>query len=112
MGLCQLAVDERQLAFFTNPNVQSATTTALPASAAGTHHITYHDFGVMLISFRYSHSHDQHYRTETHATGCFIRPATRLATCIALASSSCVVFNLPRYSPSVLSWLSQYTMFY
>ena len=40
-------MDERQLSFFTNTNVQSATTTALPASVVGKD-MTYRDFGEML----------------------------------------------------------------
>jgi hypothetical protein len=43
----QLAVDEQQLAFLTNVNTQNTTTTALPASMAGTGgtHALCHGFG-------------------------------------------------------------------
>jgi hypothetical protein len=48
------------------------------------------------ISFRCGHSHDQRCRTDTPATGCFIRSATR----ISLASLSCL--TLPGCLTSLL----------
>lgn len=78
-------MDEGQLAFLTNANSQSATTTALPASATGTHVISW-IFGMLNNghSFSYGHTHDRHRRTKPPATSCYFHSEYRIATRISL----------------------------